>query len=219
MDPHVSTTPATARTDLPAREPAHGRPSLTPGTVRGLGLTLTAGTLIWAASIFMLGVAGDGTEERIGDLAGLAFQIGVLALLTVQIRTRATGTSRAARAMLKVELVLLGLASVWSLLHGVLPDPAQDSLALAILDLFWPLSMLGMLVIGIKLAFAARWRGALRWWPLVAESWAVITIPASMIAGEDAATWVGGGHLLVGYATLGVLLALRPELVPARDDV
>ena len=168
MDAHITTTPATARTDVPRQDPAHSTPSITPERVRKLGLTLTAGTLMWAASIFVFGPQDTGIGGRIGDLTGLAFQVGVLSLLTVQIRTQATGTSRAARVMLKVEAVLLLLASAWSLLHGVLPEPAQNSVPLMILDVFWPLSMLGMMIIGIKLAFAGRWKGALRWWPLLA---------------------------------------------------
>jgi hypothetical protein len=77
--------------------------------------------------------------------------------------------------------------------------------------------MLGMFVIGIKVAFAGRWRGVLRAWPLVAETWAVVTVPAFLILGEPVSSWVGGAHLLVGYATLGALLALRPELTGATD--
>ncbi|WP_084965832.1 hypothetical protein [Thermoactinospora rubra] len=216
MDTQLSTTPARARTDVPAPgHPAAPAP-IAPGTVRRLGLALTAGTLAWATSIFLFGTVNDGFAERFGDLTGLAFQLGVFALLTVQIRTRATGESHVSRIMLKVELVLLGLASVWSLLHGILPEPAQDHAALAVLDAFWPLSMLGMMVIGVKLAVAGRWRGALRWWPLIAESWAVATVPLFILVGEDGARWVGGGHLLLGYATLGVLLALRPGLVVPR---
>ncbi|MGP3912932.1 hypothetical protein [Nonomuraea sp. 10N515B] len=217
MDAHISTTPARARTDVPT----HGLPPatrrITPEAVRRLGLTLTAGAVAWATSVFLFGTVNDGFEERVGDLTGLAFQLGVFALLTVQICTLATGVSRVSRIMLKVELVLLGLASLWSLLHGVLPDPAQDHVALAILDLFWPLSMLGMMIIGVKLAVAGRWRGPLRWWPLIAESWGVVTVPLFILVGEDSARWVGGGHLLLGYATLGVLLALRPALVIPRD--
>ncbi|NRQ33366.1 hypothetical protein HII36_16135 [Nonomuraea sp. NN258] len=213
MDAQFSTTPARARTDVDAWPPVPGRPPIAARTVRRLGLALTAGTLAWAASIFMYGTVNTGFEQRVGDLTGLAFQLGVFALLTVQIRTRATGTSRVARVMLKVELALLGLASLWSLLHGVLPESAQDGVALAVLDVFWPLSMLGMMVIGVKLALAGQWRGPLRWWPLVAETWGVVTVPLFIAVGEEGARWVGGGHLVIGYAALGALLALRPELV------
>ena len=88
---------------------------------------------------------------------------------------------------------------------------------LAILDAFWPLSMLGMFVIGIKVAIAARWRGALRWWPMVAETWAVVTVPSVGIFGQSVGDWVGATHLLIGYCVVGLLLALRPQLTEARS--
>lgn len=217
MDSHLTTTPARARTDVPVAGPPEASRPLAPGTVRRLGLGLTAGTLTWAASIFAFSTMNEGVTARVGDLTGLAFQLGLFALLTVQIRTLATGTSRVSRVMLKVELVLLGLAGVWSLLHGVLPASLQEHPAMLILDVSWPLSMLGMMIIAIRLAFAGRWRGVLRWWPLVAESFVVVTIPATIIFGDAGARWVGGSHLLIGYATLGLLLALRPHLVLPRD--
>jgi hypothetical protein len=60
--------------------------------------------------------------------------------------------------MLRVEYVLLALASTWTVLHGLVPS-FRDDLWLAVLDVFWPLSMLGMAVIGVKVALAGRWRG------------------------------------------------------------
>ncbi|NIK59471.1 hypothetical protein [Kribbella shirazensis] len=204
----MTTTPARARTDVAPPVGAAIGPA--ERTIRRLGLGLTAGTLAWAASIFAFSTVNEGVPERIGDLTGLAFQLGVFCLLTVQFRTRATGSST---ILLKVEGVILGIASLWSLLHGVLPSNLQDATWLLVMDICWPLSMLGMMVIAIKLAVAGRWRGALRWWPLVAESWAVVTVPASILLGDAVARWVGGGHLLIGYATLGVLLAVRPDLV------
>ncbi|MGP3962007.1 hypothetical protein ACTWPT_39070 [Nonomuraea sp. 3N208] len=45
----------------------------------------------------------------------------------------------------------------------------------------------------------------------------MVTVPLFILVGEDASRWVGGGHLLLGYATLGVLLALRPALIIPRD--
>ena len=211
----MTTTPAPARTDVsPAIRPQAG---LSERTIRRLGLGLTTGTLAWATSIFLFTTDPDGVRGRIGDLTGLAFQLGVFCLLTVQIRTRAIGVSRAARIGLRVEAVILGLASVWSLLHGVLPAGLQDAVWLAFLDLCWPLSMLGMTVIAVKLALTGRWRGVLRWWPLIAESWAVVTVPSYILFGTEVSRWIGGTHLLLGYATLGVLLALRPNLVLPKN--
>jgi hypothetical protein len=212
VDAKISTTPARARTDVPAPQPADG-PAISPGLVRGLGLALTAGTLAWATSIFVYGTRAEGFGERVGNLTGLLFQLGLFALVAVQIRTRATGTSWVSRIMLKVELVLLGLAALWSLLSGVLPESEGDAPVMQVLDVFWPLSMLGMMIIGIKIAVAGRWRGPLRWQPLVAESWFVVVMPTLMLFGEGVSNWVGGIHLIVGYATLGALLALRPDRV------
>ncbi|MGW7685349.1 hypothetical protein ACWGID_31705 [Kribbella sp. NPDC054772] len=210
----MTTTPARARTDVvPAVQPPTG---LADSTIRKLGLGLTAGTLAWAASIFAFTTVADGVPGRIGDLTGLAFQLGVFCLLAVQCRTRATGPST---VLLKVEAVILGIASVWSLLHGVLPSNLQDAAWLVPMDICWPLSMLGMMVIAVKIALAGRWRGLLRWWPLAAESWAIVTVPSLFLFGDGVARWVGGFHLLIGYAALGVLLAVRPELVKNSELV
>jgi hypothetical protein len=180
------------------------------------GCAMTVGALAWSVTTVLFPWHESERNFRITDLTGLAFQLGVMALITVMMRTQAVGTSRKARVALRVELVLLSLASTWSLLHAIVPDTV-DSSPLAILDVFWPLSMLGMFVIGVKLAATGRWRGALRWWPLIAESWAVVTIPSIGILGQSAGDWVGASHLLVGYCVVGLLLALRPELTEARD--
>ncbi|WP_062350342.1 hypothetical protein [Herbidospora yilanensis] len=188
-------------------------PAETETTTRRLALGLSSGALIWSAASFFYGF--QPTTDlgwKLTDLGGLAFQFGLMCLLALMIRTQATGTSRPARAMLQVERVLLAPAMVWSLLHALLPGE-RDAGWLAILDVFWPLSMLGMFVIGIKVAFAGRWRGLARVWPVVAESWAVVTIPAMGILGPETGNVVGAVHLLAGYATLGLIIAFRPELV------
>ncbi|TCC61081.1 hypothetical protein E0H73_17665 [Kribbella pittospori] len=213
----MTETPARVRTDV-----RYGGTTASPAgvdvrTIQRLGLALTAGTLTWAASIFAFGTMNEGVPERVGDLTGLAFQLGVFSLLAIQFRTRATGLSQGSLVLLKVEAVILGIASVWSLLHGVLPTPHQDAAWLVPMDICWPLSMLGMAVIAVKIAFTGRWRGVLRWWPLIAESWAVVTVPSMIIFGDQTARWIGGAHLLVGYATLGVLLAFRPHLAIPKD--
>jgi hypothetical protein len=208
----IRTEPVPARTDDSSAQPA---PGITAGRTRALGLALTAGTLAWTTTMFTVGNnPEDSLGKTITDLGGGLFQLGLFALLAVQLRTRATGTSKVARGMLYVEHVLLGLATIWSFLHAV---PAlQDAAWLIPLDVFWPLSMLGMFVIGLKILFTGRWKGAVRVWPTVAESWAVVTVPTFIIFGDPASNYIGGSHLLIGYAALGALLALRPQLTGAR---
>jgi len=55
------------------------------------------------------------------------------------------------------------------------------------LDLFWPISMLGMFLIGIRIAVAGRWKGVSRFYPIVAESWAVVTVPSLAVFGPGVA--------------------------------
>ena len=77
--------------------------------------------------------------------------------------------------------------------------------------------MLGMAAIGIRIAIAGRWRGPARIWPAVAETWVLVMLPVSALAGAEVGSFVGAAHLLVGYTMLGVILAVRPELTVPQD--
>ena len=219
-----SVTPASARTDLtspsvaaPAPTQELARPhGMRPRTVRVLGGALAAGTLAWAGASTAYGFdPSSRAGVVVEDLGGLLFQIGVMCLLHVQLGTRATGTKPVNRRMLQVERVLLSVAMVWSVAHAALPGQ-RDAVWLGVLDAFWPLSMLGMFLIGVKIAVRGRWRGMARAWSLVAETWAVATIPVIAIAGQSAGDVAGVVHLLLGYTVLGLVLALRPDLVADR---
>ena len=214
----TTVSPAPARTDVasPAPTSSSSSDAALARTVQRRGYGMAAGAAIWASSIFAVGSNPTSSVGiTISDLAALPFQLGVMGLLGAMALTGATGTTRAARVMIRVERVLLGLATLWTVIHGCFPA-LRDAGWLAVLDVFWPLSMLGMFVIGIKVAVAGRWRGVARIWPLVAESWAVVTIPTFVILGEPFSNWVGGGHLLVGYGILGLIVARRTALVLPR---
>jgi len=224
----TTTTPPTARTDArtgsgrPPARPDHDhpaanavhRPGPSPRTIRRLGLALAAGAATWAAGLF---VAADSLVETggISTVTSLFFQVGLLALLAVQVRTRATGTGRVARAFLVAEHVLVAGAIVSTLNDAFFPG-VHGSLYWQLADAFWPLSMLGMFGIGIRIAIAGRWRGAARFWPLVAESWAPVVIPVAGAA-PAVAGYAGGAHLLIGYVALGLILAARPGLVTGGE--
>lgn len=182
--------------------------------IRIAGWTLAAGSTAWAITLCLFGSVGGGAlGAQIGDLGGLAFQIGVFALLAVQQRSRVLGDGRFWGVAFTVEKVLLVLAAIWSLLHAFWPDLPF----LPVLDAFWPLSMVGMFVIGVAILIRGRWRGALRIWPAIAESWAIVCVPALAIFGDSISYWLPAVHLGIGYIALGVILALRPDLTrPSR---
>jgi hypothetical protein len=210
-------SPTTTRTDAPpvdAPRPAHGSRR----AVRAGGLAMAAGAAAWAlGSVLTYDVdpASDAYPFAY-KASSLLFQLGLVALVAVQLRTRATGTGRLARGFLHAEHVMLGLAIASSLQWMFAPGLSEDAFFVA-LDLFWPLSMLGMAAIGIRIAIAGRWRGAARVWPAIAETWALVMFPAMAVVSQEATSFVSAGHLLVGYTTLGAILAVRPELTEARN--
>jgi hypothetical protein len=213
----LRTTPAPARTDA-APAPATSTPAGPVGAtrlVRTAGVMVAVGTTAWAGGILAFGLnPAPGWKGLVYDTTSLLFQLGLVALVTAQLRTRATGTGRLARFFLHAEHVLLGLAIV-STLTWMFARQFEDEAWFLALDAFWPLSMIGMFAIGIRIAIAGRWTGAARWWPLGAESWAPVNIPIAQ-ALPTLSPYVAAGHLLVGYAALGVLLAVKPELTGAR---
>ena len=200
----VSHSPAPARSDLAVTTvPQHAgdRPYLRHGRM------LTVGALAWSAAILLVGQAPQqGLGLVVFGIGSGLFQVGVLCLLRVLWRTRALGAGRFARAVLLVETLVLGLAMVSTFVDAIGVSDLTRTPWL-VLDLTWPLSMLGMFFIGVRVAIAGRWRGLSRFWPMVAESWAVVTVPTLMVAGELAGQLVGAFHLVVGYAVLGVLVS------------
>jgi hypothetical protein len=210
----LSTTPAPARTDL--ADTTRAAVGASTRLARRAGIAVATGSGAWAVANAALGTTPPaGTWQAVVvNLAAVAFQIGLMFLVAVQMRSGAIGTGRLARTLLHVEHVLLGLATVSSLMWALTPD-LYDTPIFLIIDIFWPLSMLGMAAIGVRIAIAGRWKGVARFWPVVAESWAPITVPTAFLV-PAFAQYVGAAHLLVGYVVLGIILATRPELTRAR---
>lgn len=203
----ISHTPAPARSDVAT--PAPGTSPSHPFRVHGR--VLTAGALAWSAAMAVVGLdPQDRADEALFAASSGLFQVGLLLLLRTLWCTRALGEGRLARAVLRVEAAAVALAIGSTTADGLgLTD--MDQVGWMVLDAFWPLSMLGMFLIGIRIAVAGRWTGVTRFWPMVAESWAVVTIPALGIFGPEVGLVVACGHLVVGYAVLGVLVSRKSD--------
>jgi hypothetical protein len=209
LEPHMTTThtPTPARSDLVTGASRTPAPPARPFVRHGLGLS--AGALLWALSFVLFGPnPTDPTALVLFGLMSGSFQLGLLALLRVLWRTQALGEGRIARAVLRTEAVFVSLAICSTFVDAIgVSDLSQPGWI--VLDAFWPFSMLGMFFIGIRIAVAGRWKGLTRFWPLVAESWAVVVIPTMGSLGEDVAKYVAALHLMVGYAVLGVLVSRK----------
>src|SRR5690349_17001210 len=201
----VSHSPAPARSDLVA--PPTGARAARPYLLHGRVLSL--GALSWAAAIAAFGANPHETLPlALFGVGSGFFQVGLFFLLRVLWRTRALGEGRVARTVLRVEAVFVALAICSTFVDAIAVSDLSQPGWLA-LDAFWPLSMLGMFLIGIRIAVAGRWRGARRFWPMVAESWAVVCIPTLLVVGPAVAAVVAPLHLLVGYLVLGLLVATK----------
>ena len=204
----IQHSPAPARSDVATtaqKDSAPARPFLLHGRM------LSLGALAWALSLAVFGP--DPHEPLPLVLFGLGsglFQIGLLFLLRVLWRTQALGEGRIARAVLRAEAVAISLAMCSTFVDAIAVSDLSQPGWLA-LDAFWPLSMLGMFLIGIRIAVAGRWSGVSRFWPVVAESWAVITVPSNAIFGQTVGGIVGCIHLVVGYAVLGVIVSRKTD--------
>lgn len=207
----LTQTSAPARSDVPTGAATRETPTV-PLTQRPYfrhGTMLTVGALAWSSMIMVFGLNSETTVYQYAhNASAFLFQIGILALVRVLWRTKAIGTGRAARAVLRIETGALALAMV-STASDFFGLTNLDNPASLALDLFWPISMLGMFLIGIRIAVAGRWQGVSRFYPLVAESWAVVTVPSMGIFGEGVARWVGAVHLVIGYAVLGQIVARK----------
>ena len=208
----TQTFSAPARSDVDRRSLAGPANNAAPGPARPYrvpGTVLTAGALLWAVAITLVGNdPQDPTGLVIFAVGSGAFQIGLFFLLSVLWRSTALGAGRVAKGFLVGEAVALFIALLSTISDGIGLTDLSQPLFLAV-DLFWPISMLGMFGLAIRIAIAGRWRGLARFWPLVAESWAVCVIPTMMIMGQGAAQVVAVVHLVIGYATLGRIVARK----------
>lgn len=70
--------------------------------------------------------------------------------------------------MVAAETVAVMLAAGWTVPHLFEANREQDGI-LPVLDLFWPLSMVGLIVVGILVVRARRWPVPTRYLPLAAS--------------------------------------------------
>ncbi|WP_157431072.1 hypothetical protein [Actinomadura macra] len=172
------------------------------------GAALAAGTLAWVAG---LAVAADRVKDEIVPVeivGSMLFLLGVFPLVALVLATRGTG-ERKGRAIPAVEMALLVPAMAWCPIALVYrEDPPAWTIPL---DLCWPLSMLGMLVLGVAVVRTGRYRGFLRWQFLLCGLWLVAALPAQALLGDTGGTIAGGAWLALTYGVLGVRLAASPR--------
>lgn len=183
-------------------------------TIRSLGSLVTLGGVAWGLS-WILSPSDQGDNSQVEIWASGVFQLGLLSLLAVLWATQGTGVARTARGLLAAEVVAVILAVAWTVPY--LFDANRPTTGvLVVLDAFWPLSMLGLIVIGVLVARAGRWPRPLRYLPLVASLLIPVDIAVSW-APDEVRNIVMGAYLAVTYGLLGLGMMRESDRLRPRD--
>lgn len=173
-------------------------------TARISGALIAIGAIVWAATRLVLGVPAEGVNHPVEIWGSFAFQLGLVAFLAVAWATNATGTGRG-RLVLAFEVMFLALAIGWTIPHLWEANRSHAELWIQILDAGWPLSMLGLIAVGVVIARARRWPGVARWLPLAASLLIVADLALAWLPLEvsHVFTFV---YLAVAYTLLGIVV-------------
>jgi hypothetical protein len=191
-------------------------------TIRALGVLIALGAIIWSIGWLQAGVRPIGPDgmpinDQVEIWASGVFQLGALALLLIMRATRATGTTRAGRWILNVEIVAMVLAIAWTIPY-LFDANRPTNLLLTVLDVFWPLSMVGLIAVGVMVVRARRWPTPVRYLPLAASLIIPVDIVVSLLGVSQWAEIVIRSALFsVSYTLLGiaVIWQVAPLAEPA----
>ncbi|HYE53184.1 MAG TPA: hypothetical protein VD996_00020 [Chitinophagaceae bacterium] len=130
-------------------------------------------------------------HTSVSGLFNLIYMLGWMCSIAVLRRIKATGTAGFGKAILVIQLCTLTLANVWNVYEII--APGSESTLYFILDLFWPISNLVLLIIGITVIRARRLQGWKRFVPLLAGIWFPVSIVLFFTAGQGYLTMVLSG--------------------------
>lgn len=183
-------------------------------TAKSLGALVALGGTLWGLA-WILTPSQQGDNSQVEIWASGLFQLGLLALLALMWASRATGTGRTARGLLAAEVVAVILALAWTVPY--LFDANRPTTGvLVVLDAFWPLSMAGLIVIGIMVAKAGQWPTPLRHLPLVAALLIPVDIAVSW-APDEVRSAVMGVYLALSYGLLGLGIVRESNKLLPRE--
>jgi hypothetical protein len=174
-----------------------------PSTIRVLGSAVALGAITWGAA-WLFSPSTPETNSQVEIWASVPFQLGLLALLATMWATAATGTGRWGRGAIAAEATAVVLAIGWTIPH-MFDTNRPKTVVLAVLDVFWPLSMAGLIVVGIFVARARRWPPPTCYLPLLASL--VIPVDLAMVwAPNGVRTVLTAVYLPLTYGLLGLVL-------------
>lgn len=165
------------------------------------------------------GQAADAYNTSLGGLFDLIYMLGWMCSLIGLMRLQATGFTKMGRFLIYVQIALLCVANVWNV--WVIIDPTNNSTLFFILDLFWPLSNVFMLVVGIVIAIKGVLTGWRRYVVLLVGLWLPFALGLSFLLGRENhyAYYPGAAYSVFAWGLMGWMIfnsderpAVRPTL-------
>ncbi|MCK8493742.1 hypothetical protein M0L20_17880 [Spirosoma sp. RP8] len=121
-------------------------------------------------------------QSAFDGLVGLFFMLTWMGSLVGLIRLNATGNSSFGYFMIRLNLLTLAIANIWNIYQAL--DPNANTVLYRILDAFWPICMVVMLLVGIIVVRAGTLRGWRRYVPLAVGMWLPLTALVGKLMGS-----------------------------------
>ncbi|WP_283135378.1 hypothetical protein [Rhizohabitans arisaemae] len=201
----------TRRSNVNPDEPLGHPVTVRPQSIRTAGVLLAVGATAWAAGTVIVGEKIKEGIQTLDTVTGMMFMTGIFAFVWTVFVTRGTG-DRLGRVIPAGLLIVAPCAFLLNLFSFGYATHDEFPLPLMILDVSWPLGMAGMLVQGIAVAVVGRYRGWLRWLPLLGGLWFPVSMVSDILGGSNVSIYVSAAWLLLTYVQIGIRLAVRPSL-------
>lgn len=168
-------------------------------------------SLKWLGMIGMIGAPGLWIESSfydslhhqntsIGGVFDLLYMLGWICSIIGLLRLKAAGKKRVGAFILYTQIVLLAVANIWNVWEII--DPTSNHPLYRLLDMFWPISNMFMLVTGTAVVFGKTLHGYQRFVPLAVGLWIVVTGAAFTFIHNDHV----GFYIMNIYSTLAWFL-------------
>ena len=157
----------------------------------------------------------EGSNTSLGGLFDLIYMLGWMCSIIALLNMKAAGEKSNGRIVLRIQLVLLAIANIWNI--WVILDPDNSSTLFFILDFFWPLSNLFMLITGIAVAIAGRMEGWRRWTAMLAGLWLPFSVIIMMVVLNNVkAMNISITYSVVAWSLLGLSIATTDDPVQKK---
>ena len=144
-------------------------------------------------------------NSSLGGVCDLIYMTGWMCSIIALLRLNATGSRKKDRTILYVQMGVLTVAQIWNI--WTIADPQNSNVLYSIMDNFWPISNLTLLIVGLVVAAKGVLRGRNRFTVMIAGFWLPFSIITFMLVGQGIAgvilsgiystiAWFGMGHMI-----------------------